>query len=156
MKGWSMVKVVVLLLASGLLIQLVPYGRQHSNPPVTGEPQWDRPRTRELFFRVCKDCHSNETVWPWYSSIAPASWLVQHDVDEARSEFNVSEWGRTGKNKGKDAAEELREGEMPPFQYLLAHPGARLTDMEKAEFIKGLMTTFGMEDEEENRTGMIP
>jgi len=46
-------------------IQLVPFGRDHQNPPVTGEPAWDSPRTRELFFRACKDCHSNETTWPW-------------------------------------------------------------------------------------------
>jgi len=146
MKQWSVSKVMILVLVAGVLIQFVPYGRNHINPPVTGEPPWDRTRTRELFFQACKDCHSNETVWPWYSSIAPVSWLVQHDVDEARSEFNVSEWGRTGKNKGKDAAEELKEGEMPPFQYVLAHPRARLTDMEKAELIKGLMNTFGEEE----------
>jgi len=138
------------------LIQLIPYGQDHSNPPVTGEPPWDTPHTREVFFRVCKDCHSNETVWPWYSAFAPASWLVQHDVDEARSEFNVSEWGRVTKNKGKDAAKEVREGEMPPFQYVLVHPEVRLSEMEKAEFIQGLMTTFGAEEEEENRTGMVP
>lgn len=45
------------------LIQLVPYGRDHSNPPVVAEPAWDSPQTRELFFRACKDCHSHETTF---------------------------------------------------------------------------------------------
>ena len=65
--------VVGAVAALGLGVQLVPYGREHSNPPVTGEPQWDSPRTAELAKRACYDCHSNETVWPWYSNIAPLS-----------------------------------------------------------------------------------
>ena len=77
------------LLGFGLAIQLVPYGRDHTNPPVLAEPAWDAPRTRELFFQACKDCHSNETVWPGYASLAPMSWLVQHDVEEGREHFNV-------------------------------------------------------------------
>jgi len=128
-----------------LLIQLVPYGRDHSNPAVLKEPDWDRPQTRELFFRTCKNCHSNETEWPWYSSVAPASWLLQHDVEEARSHFNVSEWGRA-KNHGDEAAKEVREGEMPPWFYLPAHPEAWLSDAERAELIAGLVATFGEEE----------
>jgi hypothetical protein len=58
------------------------YGRDHSNPPVRIEPRWDRARTRELAVRACFDCHSNQTRWPWYSHVAPISWLVQHDVEE--------------------------------------------------------------------------
>lgn len=134
------------LLGLGLLIQLVPYGREHRNPQRNQEPGWDRPRTREIFFRTCKDCHSNQTEWPWYSFVAPASWLVQHDVEEGRSHFNVSEWGRAGKNHGDEAAEMLREGEMPPWFYLPAHPEARLSDSERAELLAGLVATFG-EDE---------
>ena len=71
--------------------------------------------------RVCKDCHSNETEWPSYSNIAPSSWLAQYDVDEGRSEFNVSEWGRA-ENKGDEAADEVREGDMPPWYYLRPTP----------------------------------
>jgi hypothetical protein len=128
-------------------IQLVPYGREHANPPVAREPAWDTPRTRELFFRACKDCHSHETVWPWYSFVAPASWLVQHDVYEARSHFDVSDWGRSEHNHGDDAAEELREGEMPLWQYAILHPEARLSDAERAELIVGLVATFGDEEQ---------
>ena len=66
------------LLAIGglfVLIQLVRFGRNHTNPPVAQEPSWDSTETRALAERACFDCHSNETVWPWYSNIAPVSWL---------------------------------------------------------------------------------
>ena len=132
---------MLVFIGLGLAIQLVPYGRSHENPPVSTEPAWDRPVTRELFFRACGDCHSNETVWPWYSQIAPVSWLVQHDVDEGRSHFNVSEWGRP-ENHGDDAADLVREGEMPPWFYLPAHPEAQLSEAEKATLINGLLATF--------------
>src|SRR5690348_18457917 len=74
------------------LIQLIPYGHNHTNPPVAQEPTWDSPQTRDLAVRACFDCHSNETVWPWYSNIAPLSWLIQHDVDEGRQNLNFSDW----------------------------------------------------------------
>lgn len=125
-----------------ILIQLIPYGKNHTNPPVLGEPQWDKPSTRELFFTACKNCHSNETVWPWYSRIAPAAWLIQADVDKGRSKFNVSEWGRKGPNHGDEAADMVKEGDMPPFYYLPAHPEARLTQEKKDELISGLNGTF--------------
>lgn len=138
----NIVRILAALFALFAAIQLVPYGRDHSNPPVTRGPAWDSPRTGELFFRACRDCHSNETAWPWYGGIAPLSWLVQYDVDEGRSEFNVSEWGR-GENKGDEAAAEVREGEMPPWYYLLTHPEARLSQAERRDFIRGLVLTFG-------------
>ena len=136
------------LIAIGLivLIQLVPYGRKHDNPAVIAEPVWKGAQTRELFFRGCKDCHSNETRWPWYASIAPASWLLQYDVDEGREHLNVSQWGH-GKQHGDEAAGMVRKGEMPPWFYLPAHPEARLTDAEKQALIRGLVETFGEEKE---------
>ena len=141
--GW----VIVIL----LLVQLVPYGKNHTNPPVTGEPSWDNDQTRELFFRACRDCHSNETFWPRYTNIAPASWLAQFDVEHGREKFNVSEWGRPGENEGDEAAEEVREGKMPPFFYLPAHPEASLQDSEKQQLIEGLIATFGEKEEHENK-----
>jgi hypothetical protein len=144
--------VALALVGVGLAIQLVPYGRSHTNPEVEREPDWDDPRTRQLFFRVCKDCHSNQTDWPWYSFVAPASWLVQHDVDEGRSHFNVSEWGRK-KNHGDEAADLLRKGEMPPWFYLPAHPEARLSAEERAELVAGLVATFGEEGDDHPHDG---
>ena len=140
--------ITISVLLLGVAIQVVPYGRDHTNPPVVQEPQWDTPKTRALFMRACADCHSNETKWPWYSNVAPISWLVQHDVDEGREHFNISNWLHQKKNKGDEAAQEVREGEMPPLVYLPAHPEARLSETEKKELITGLVNTFGEEDEE--------
>jgi len=70
--------------------------------------------------RACGDCHFNETKWPWYSHIAPISRLVTYDVKEGREHFNVSMWGDQRKNRGDEAAEELREGEMSPLTYRIS------------------------------------
>ncbi|KZK73554.1 MAG: cytochrome C [Pelodictyon luteolum] len=136
-------KIVAISAAVLILIQFVPFGRDHLNPPVTGEPAWDSPETRELFFRGCRDCHSNETVWPWYSNVAPFSWLASLDVSIGREKFNVSEWGRQGRNEGEEAAEEVREGKMPPWFYMPAHPEAKLSPEEKVSLTRGLEATFG-------------
>ena len=128
-------------------IQFVPYGHSHTNPPVLAEPAWDSPQTRILFNRACADCHSNQTTWPWYSNVAPISWLIQHDVGEGREAFNVSEWGRA-KNKGDEAAKETRRGDMPPWFYTPIHPDAKLSAAEQQALIGGLVATFGNEDEE--------
>lgn len=123
-----------------LVIQLVPYGRNHTNPPVTNQVQWDSPRTQELFNRACADCHSNESVWPWYSNVAPVSWLVAHDVSEGREKFNISQ--SLGRN-AHEAAKAVQEGEMPMGIYVLMHPTAKLTASERQELIQGLTNTFG-------------
>jgi hypothetical protein len=135
-------KAVLVLIVLFGAIQLVPYGKDHRNPPVQKEPPWDSPQTRAFFFRACKNCHSNETVWPWYGSVAPFSWLVQYDVDHARRLFNVSEWGRK-ENRGDRAAGEVREGDMPPLYYRPLHPESWFTKAERQEYIDGLVRTFG-------------
>jgi mono/diheme cytochrome c family protein len=134
--------IIVALLGIGIALQLVPYGRAHSNPAVQANPNWDTPRTRELFYRACADCHSNETVWPWYSNVAPMSWLVQKDVDEGREKFNISEYGLR-KDESEEAAEEVEKGAMPMAVYLPLHPSANLSAAEKQELINGLKATFG-------------
>lgn len=139
------IKILIAVALGLVVIQPIPYGRQHTNPQVLQEPAWDTTITRELFFRACGDCHSNETVWPGYSNVAPVSWLVQHDVEHGRKMFNVSEWGRAEKNKGDEAAEQLREGEMPPWFYLPLHSQARLTSEERKQLAAGLIATFGEE-----------
>lgn len=129
-----------------LFIQLIPYGRDHSNPPVISEPRWDSADTRALAKRACFDCHSFETAWLWYSRVAPVSWLVQYDVDEGRSELNFSDWrhgAREGERAGK-IAKEVTEGEMPPLVYLLAHPEARLSEAEKRQLADGLRKTASL------------
>ncbi len=124
-----------------LLIQLVPYGRDHSNPPVVAEPKWDSPATRALAKRACFDCHSNETVWPWYSNIAPVSWLVAWDIAKAQEEFNFSEW-QAGLVRPEKAAKVVRERTMPPGKYLFQHPEARLTDAEREQLAAGLQKSL--------------
>ncbi|MCX6029009.1 MAG: heme-binding domain-containing protein [Chloroflexi bacterium] len=123
------------------LIQLVPYGKDHTNPPVVAEPKWDSPATRDLAKRACFDCHSSEVVWPWYSNVAPVSWLVQHDVDEARYRVNFSEW-QTGVIRPQQAATQVQRGNMPPKQYLLMHPTARLTAAESEQLAQGLLKSL--------------
>ena len=131
----------IVLVVLALLIQFLPYGHTHTNPPVVKEPNWNSPETRQIAQKACFDCHSNETIWPWYSNIAPMSWLVQRDVDVARSRMNFSDWGRKSVEVG-EIIEIVSEGEMPPFQYLLMHPGARLSEQEKTRFIDGINATL--------------
>jgi hypothetical protein len=71
MRTW-IVRILLGAVALFALIQVVPYGRSHTNPPVQSEPKWDSPQTRALAVRACYDCHSNETTWPWYTNVAPS------------------------------------------------------------------------------------
>ncbi len=132
-----------------LAIQLVPFGRNHTNPPISAEPAWNSPQTRVLFMRACGDCHSNETVWPWYTNVAPASWLISRDVVEGREKMNISAWGQ-GENEADEAAETIQNGEMPPWFYMPLHPEANLSATERQQLINGLTATFGSEGGERN------
>jgi hypothetical protein len=125
-----------------LLIQVIPYGRDHTNPPVRREPSWDSPQTRQLAVRACYDCHSNQTAWPWYTQVAPISWLAQYDVQKGRDELNFSELDRSQK-EARESAESVEEGEMPPWYYVLAHPEASLSPAERQALIQGLRATLG-------------
>lgn len=132
------------LVALFAVIQLVPYGRAHSNPPVQATPPWSDPDTRALFGRACADCHSHATVWPWYSNVAPISWLLQSHVDEGRSKFNINVPG-FGK-EAHEAAEQVESGRMPESSYLPLHPEARLSETERDQLMQGLEATFGTDD----------
>lgn len=140
MRRLSVLKWSVLVLAVGLLlIQLVPYGRDHTNPPGGHPIAWDSVRTQRLMAGACMDCHSNETVWPWYSNVAPISWLVQKDVQDGRAELNLS----TARPDVAEMVEAIRDGSMPPWQYKPLHPAGRLSDRERQDLIRGLRATFG-------------
>lgn len=147
--------IVIVLL---LLIQVIPYGKNHTNPPVVQEPKWDSPQTRALAVRACFDCHSNETVWPWYSTVAPISWLIQNHVDEGRQRLNFSdingtqrtrsgedgEGGEGGFRRGEnEIGQVIQNGSMPPWDYVLQHPTAGLNAQEKQQLIQGLQATMG-------------
>ena len=135
---WTLLGCLVVLPA----IQLVPYGRTHANPPVRQEPPWESPRTRDLVVRACYDCHSNQTAWLWYTNIAPASWLIQSDVDEGRRKLNYSEWDRPQKDARK-AADKVEAWNMPPIYYAAFHPKSWMIGGDRADLIRGLATTFG-------------
>jgi hypothetical protein len=116
-----------------VVVQFVPARR--SNPLETSLIDAPPP-VHAVLERACFDCHSNRTTWPWYSYVAPASWLVTHDVEEARAEMNFSAWAeiperRRGKLQG-EIWEEVEKGNMPPQKYLLLHPGAKLTEGDRA------------------------
>jgi hypothetical protein len=132
-----------LLVGAGLFIlaQAVPYGHSHTNPPTTAEPKWNSPATRELAARACFDCHSNLTKWPWYTNVAPVSWLVQRDVDGGRAALNFSEWNKPQDGAG-DVAEVISSGSMPPWFYPLMHSKANLSSLEQRALIDGLAATF--------------
>jgi mono/diheme cytochrome c family protein len=125
-----------------VLAQAIPYGRHHSDPRVTREPAWDSSQTRSLAARACFDCHSNLTSWPWYSNVAPNSWLIQRDVDSGRSTLNFSEWDRAQDAGIGDIVEAVGGGGMPPWYYRLLHPRSRLSKAEKAQLVAGLQKTL--------------
>ena len=151
MPRWKRVlRITGIALGAGLLVaQVVPYGHRHTNPPVAVEPHWDSDATRALAKRACFDCHSNETRWPWYSHLAPSSWLLQNHVDEGREALNFSEWQR-GFKEAHEAGETVREQEMPPRSYLWLHPGARLSVGERKQLARGLDVTLGGARSEED------
>ncbi len=125
-------------------LQVVPYGRNHTNPPGRAEPAWDISQTRELAVRACFDCHSNQTVWPWYSNVAPVSWIIQRDVDKGRKKLNFSEWERPQK-EAHESAKKVQKGEMPPWYY----PWAQLSAAERDSLTRGLWSTIGENGEGE-------
>lgn len=144
-RGWIRFGLITLLTVI-VAAQFAPFGRDHSNPAVIAEPTWDSEPTRQLAARACFDCHSNETFWPWYTNIAPISWLTQRDVDEGRDKLNFSQWipGQEDQEV-EEAAETVLDGSMPPWSYTLIHPDARLSDEELAALVAGLSATFGSE-----------
>ena len=131
------------------LIQLVPYGKDHTNPPVLAEPQWSSSETRDLMVRACFGCHSNQVEYPSYAKIAPISWAIQSHIDEGRSKANYSEFG-VKRGRFGETIEVIREGSMPPFYYTMfgRHPEAKLTKEEKATLIAGLAATPGLGEHE--------
>jgi hypothetical protein len=138
-------KILLIVVVAGIvlfgLLQLVPLGRDHTNPPVVQAVNWDSPQTEALVRRACMNCHSNETAWPWYSNIAPASWMVARDVAAARDHMNFSDWGERGR-RVDELVRQIERGSMPPARYLALHPEARLNAEERAQLIEGLQKSL--------------
>jgi Haem-binding domain len=131
---WVGIAIVGLFLAC----QLLPVVR--SNPPTDSTRTLYAtaavpPDVRSILERSCGDCHSNDTRWPWYSHVAPASWLVAFDVREGRTDLNFSDWARypveTKGHKLEAICRRVRQGEMPDVKYMLIHRGARLSESDR-------------------------
>lgn len=142
-----MKRIFLILLGVFLLLQFFPIDR--SNPPVKSEIQTSI-EIKEILKRSCYDCHSNETVWPAYSYIFPASLLISHHVEEGREELNFSEFGLLAEKKQNkkiyEIWEQVDEGEMPPKDYLLLHPNSKLSNKDK-EILKQWSDRFSEESE---------
>jgi mono/diheme cytochrome c family protein len=111
-----------------------------TNPPVVAEPHWNDARTRALVRGACFDCHSNETVVPWYGQVAPFRWLMASHVNEGRENMNFSD--PASEYDLESMVKEIRHGGMPLWDYKLIHPRAQLTLAQRDSLISGLRATF--------------
>jgi Haem-binding domain len=125
-------------------IQFIGVGK--SNPPVTAEISAPA-NIKNILRASCYDCHSNETVWPWYSKIAPVSWFIANDVNSGRKHLNFSDWEKYAdakkEKKLKDIWNQVNEGEMPLRAYTFLHPGAEL-ELDERNTIKKWITGKGI------------
>ncbi len=104
---------------------------ERTNPPIQADIVAPA-KIKEILKKACYDCHSNETNWVWYTKIAPASYLAARNVNHAREHLNFSEWDLSKEEKHKeDIWDEVREEQMPPWQYRVFHGEAKLTQEEK-------------------------
>ena len=124
-----MKKILIVLVVILIGIQFIPVER--TNPPVS----WDinpPANISEILRTSCYDCHSNETIWPWYSKIAPVSFFVAGDVNEGRKHLNFSEWDKYEADKREkileEIVEEIEKEAMPLTSYTFTHPNAKLDD----------------------------
>jgi hypothetical protein len=132
MDAWKILKdpriIIVILVLAFLFMQTIRVER--SNPEVKSDIS-AKPEIKSQLRMACYDCHSNETVWPWYSHLAPASWMIAHDVRNGRQQLNFSEWGayssKTQSRKLEKLAKEVMEEDMPPWYYSTVHRDQRLT-----------------------------
>jgi len=126
-----------LVLGVALLFVGVQFKRPaRTNPPVD-EAQTIFAQTQMtaevsgIFDRSCRDCHSNKTVWPWYTNISPVSWFLANHVEEGRHQLNLSEWGHYNKDrqakKLQEICDEVTDGAMPLSTYTPLHPGSKLS-----------------------------
>lgn len=124
-----MKKALIALVIIIVGIQFIPL--EQTNPPITSEISAPE-NVKVILKKACYDCHSNETNWAWYTKIAPASFLATKDVNDARKHLNFSEWNVDKENKYKEEIwEEIREEQMPPWQYKIMHSESKLSQEEK-------------------------
>jgi len=132
-------RVAIVAAAVFIGLQAIPVDR--SNPPVNSArtifaSEALPAKVETVLRRSCADCHSNQTRWPWYSYVAPLSWIVAHDVHAARRQMNFSEWTGYSEKKREERldgiCEQVVNGDMPEGKYALLHRRARVTEDERA------------------------
>lgn len=132
----------ILLGIIGVLLIIQLFQIDKTNPPVRQEEDFitlkQPPEHIEPILRtVCYDCHSHETTYPWYTSVAPISWWIRHHIDEGREHLNFSTWTQYDAEKQdhklEECEEEVEEGEMPLKSYTWVHRDAKLSDRQRKE-----------------------
>jgi len=129
--------IFAVLVAGFALLQFTNPAR--TNPPVVSDMMASNPpppQIAAMLHASCYDCHSYETKWPWYSHIAPVSWLVASDVKDGRRDMNLSDWPSDPMRAAKrleDMSEKIGYDEMPPSKYTVIHADARLTESQRKE-----------------------
>jgi len=133
-----MKKIVIAIVILLVVIQFFPVNLPEVNTDNSGDllKNSNIPvEVAEILKTSCYDCHSNETVYPWYSHVAPVSYLVKRDVEKGREELNFSEWTKLKKSKKltklDEISDEVKEGDMPMSIYTLIHSHAKLSDKQK-------------------------
>ena len=129
-KSW--IKIIGILVSMVIVIQFIPVEKSN---PVTISEMPAPSDVRQILQRSCYDCRSHQTIWPWYSHIAPVSWLIAHDVKEGREHLNFSVWSQYDQRKQLRLHDEIQEmidkEEMPLRPYLWLHPAAKLSEQDK-------------------------
>jgi cytochrome c551/c552 len=136
---WKIVKwLLISLICLFILIQLKRPAR--TNPAVDESQTIEvhtqlTPEAKDILSRSCNDCHSNKTVWPWYTNVAPVSWWIADHIKEGRQNLNLSEWAKLDRDrqdrKLRQICDEVEDGAMPLSSYLPMHPKAKLSDQDK-------------------------
>lgn len=92
------------------------------------------PEVAEIFERACKDCHSNQTHWPWYAQVSPVSWYVTDHVNHGRKDLNFSEWAAYDREQADWLLGAMcmtaERGRMPLASYTRLHPSAKLSPLD--------------------------
>lgn len=140
-------RILILLLGIFLILQLIPSNRPEvivDNPNDLLMNNTVPSNIKSMLRTTCYDCHSNETVYPWYAYVAPVSFLVSKDTREGRLELNFSEWEKLDADEKaemlEEIAEEVEEGEMPMKIYPITHPKAKLSDENREEIVNWALT----------------
>jgi len=131
------------LVAGFALLQLTNPAR--TNPPVVSDLMASNappPNVAVMLHAACYDCHSSETRWPWYSHVAPMSWLIANDVRNGRENLNLSDWPNDNPMRAakrlENMSDEVGSGEMPLPKYTKIHADARLSEIQRKELTNWL------------------